>query len=356
MSQHKCDAQNRAWQGRGRPEFKSPPLFTRCAVPVLESPGFPLALSLAPSSLAPPSAPSCGHLPEAPAGSQNPGRGRVQWAPLAAWAARLAAGSGPGRLGPRGVRLQPRSRVPDAPRQGLGSRGLFAPLWQMVDVGSRRNRPKIVPATQTFRRHQCTPLCNNTNFVAAEKSLFSPLKRAPAASGSFGRGQLLDCSLPSPSCPLRALRSPGPARSAPDPRPGWVSRAPTCPSGARHPRGLGSPGGCRPQGGVGGPRWEGYCSSPRGATCSLGGRAGSESALGFRSWDWRGWEGPRPNLPGKLGSTNPSAPSSPSPGRRPAVHPLIVADTLIHLLFIDSLQMEPFVLAGAPGPGLPKWL
>lgn len=115
---------------------------------------------------------------------------------LRTWLGRLL---GPGRLGPRCLSTTS-ERVPDAEWQGLGRRGLFVPLWQMVGVESRRNRPKIVPATQTFRRHQCTPLCNNTNFVAAEKSIFFPLKRAPAVSGSSGGPQLPDCRLsPSPA-------------------------------------------------------------------------------------------------------------------------------------------------------------
>ena len=80
---------------------------------------------------------------------------------------------GPGAWTP-GVCQQARSRVPEAEWQGLGSRGLFVPLWRMAGVGSLRNRPKIVRATGTSRTHQCTPLCNNTNFVAAEKSIFSP--------------------------------------------------------------------------------------------------------------------------------------------------------------------------------------
>lgn len=99
---------------------------------------------------------SCGCLPEH---SLPWGRGHP-WLP------------GPGRLAPRCLSATSEP-VPDE-RQGLGSRGLFVPLWQMVGAGSRRNRLEIVSATQTFRRDQCTPLCNNTNFVAAEKSIFSP--------------------------------------------------------------------------------------------------------------------------------------------------------------------------------------
>jgi hypothetical protein len=103
---------------------------------------------------------------------------------------------------------------------GLGSWGLFVPLWQMIGGGSRRNRPKIVPAAQTFRLHQCTPLCNNTNFVVAEKSIFSPLKRAPAASGPSGGPQLPDCRLPTPSpLPRLSLHTLGLVCFPPDPQP-----------------------------------------------------------------------------------------------------------------------------------------
>lgn len=116
-----------------------------------------------------------GCLPEHLVGSQKQVASLGQWTSLAPGARRLA---------PRCLSATSEP-VPDE-RQGLGGRGLFVPLWQMVGAGSRRNRLEIVSATQTFRRDQCTPLCNNTNFVAAEKSIFSPLKRAPAASGSSG--------------------------------------------------------------------------------------------------------------------------------------------------------------------------
>lgn len=151
-----------------------PPSFTYCVVIVFKShpcspPSLPFSCTFQPHSRR---SALLRKLPEHSEGSQNPDRCRVEWAPLAAEAG-WAPGSGPGRLGPRGVCQQPR-RFLTQNGKGLGSRGLFVPLWQMVDVGSRRNRPKIVPATQTFRRHQCTPLCNNTNFVAAEKSIFPP--------------------------------------------------------------------------------------------------------------------------------------------------------------------------------------
>lgn len=92
-------------------------------------------------------------------GSPGPGSCPDSWSP-GAWTP--------------GVCQQARSRVPEAEWQGLGSRGLFVPLWRMAGVGSLRNRLKIVRATRTSRTHQCTPLCNNTNFVAAEISIFSP--------------------------------------------------------------------------------------------------------------------------------------------------------------------------------------
>lgn len=112
-----------------------------------QSPEFPLSLSL-------PILTST--LRAHPQGYQNQDATWGQWAPNA---------PGP-PLGPRSLSVT-WEWVPDAQGQGLGSRGLFVPLWQLVDPGSWRNRPKIVVATQTVHRHQCTPLCNNTNFVAA---------------------------------------------------------------------------------------------------------------------------------------------------------------------------------------------
>lgn len=202
--------------------------------------------------------------------------------------------------------------VPDAEWQGLGSGELFVPLWQMVDVGSRRNRPKIVPATQTFRRHQCTPLCNNTNFVAAEKSIFFPLEKS--------------------SCGERLLWLPAAPRLPP------LSLLPTPDRSALLGRfafsltlGLGqSPGlpfaplrfviprfwvlGCVQTrgGGEGGEGWgwERDCRSPpRGHLQPLGQSwNGSESSLSSGYWEWRGGRGHSlPNLSRQTDAANPSA-------------------------------------------------
>lgn len=162
----------RTGPGKGKGYLKVTTIIHLLRCHCLSHPCSPPSLSLAlPSLLAPRAALSCGN---------SPSTLRVLRTQIAAgwrghhWLLRRL-GSRLGAWAPGPARcLSTTSEVPDAEWLGLGSRGLFVPLWQMVLVGSRRNRPKIVPATQTFRRHQCTPLCNNTNFVAAEKSIFPP--------------------------------------------------------------------------------------------------------------------------------------------------------------------------------------
>lgn len=93
----------------------------------------------------------------------------------------LRAQLGSGLLGPRSLGLLCLSTTPE-PGAGLGMAGAWQPESVCTPLANGwwrepGNKPKIVPATQTFQRHQCTPLCNNTNFVAAEKSIF-PLERS----------------------------------------------------------------------------------------------------------------------------------------------------------------------------------
>lgn len=100
-------------------------------------------------------------------------------------------------------------------RQGAGGAWQFVPLWQMVGEGSLQNRPKIVPATQTFHHHQCTPLCNNTNFVAAEKSIF-PLEKSSCGKRLLWQPTALIGPLCLPQASL--LLCPGPACFLHDPQ------------------------------------------------------------------------------------------------------------------------------------------
>lgn len=65
----------------------------------------------------------------------------------------------------------------------------FVPLWQMVGEGSLQNRPKIVLPRRTFTNIN-ELLCATIQTLWLLKNPFSPLKRAPAASGSCGSPQL----------------------------------------------------------------------------------------------------------------------------------------------------------------------
>lgn len=105
------------------------------------------------------------------------------------------------------------------------------------------------------------------------------MKRAPAASRSFGCPGLLDCRL-SPCFPLRTNLFSWAVCFFSDSQPGSVSWAPTCLSGVPHP-GFGSPGVCRPGVGCG---WERDCNSPpRGPLAVFGARLETRAPLASRA-------------------------------------------------------------------------
>lgn len=74
-------------------------------------------------------------------------------------------------------------------RQRTARAWQFVPLWQMVGEGSLQNRLKIVLPRRTFTNIN-ELLCATIQTLWPLKNPFSPLKRAPAASGSCGSPQL----------------------------------------------------------------------------------------------------------------------------------------------------------------------